>query len=75
MVPFEKIINHDGILKNIGKKSTDYEKLCSYGVFSMKLMRYCVEALSTGKKQVNGHQIQEDCFKCAIVGEFMNGWF
>lgn len=57
-------------MKYIGKKPAEYEKLCKYGVFSTTLLRYCIAALSKGKKSPNGNQIQEDCFKCAIVGEY-----
>ncbi len=69
--PFEKILIGGDILKYIGKKPSEYEKLCKYGAFCMKLLRYCIEALSKGKKQANGKQNQEDCFKCAIIGEFI----
>lgn len=68
--PFEKFFG-DESPKYMAKKAIEYEKISKFGAFYIKLLRYCVEALSKQRKEENGNPIQEDCFKCAVLGE----WF
>ncbi|XP_028394830.1 uncharacterized protein LOC114518975 [Dendronephthya gigantea] len=65
--PFEKFLG-DESPKCMAKKAFGYEKISKYGAFCIKLLRCCVEALSKRRKQENGNPIQEDCFKCAVLG-------
>lgn len=70
IAPLEKLLNSD-LMNCVQKKAADCESTVrKYGLFCMKLLRYCIEALSTERKQGNGrdHIVQEECFKCAELG-------